>query len=201
MSDTESDEEHNKLGEYEGDRNEAGERHGVGKAVLANGHIYQGHYENGKRHGKGTYHFKNGSRYVGKYQQNMKHGQGTFYYPDGSKYEGSWVKDVREGHGVYTYPNGDIYEGEWLNHMRYSPSLNIDRRQSAPCGTGKFVFDIGCMQNGEYQQIHQDTDELEYTIPATSIKWTPICIIFVTPGIVTHPKSLQFKYQFIFTYL
>lgn len=38
--------------EYEGDRNEAGERHGVGKAVLANGHIYQGHYENGKRHGK-----------------------------------------------------------------------------------------------------------------------------------------------------
>lgn len=44
---------------------------------------------------------------------------------------GSWVKDVREGHGVYTYPNGDIYEGEWLNHMRYSPSLNIDRRQSA----------------------------------------------------------------------
>lgn len=38
--------------EYEGDRNEAGERHGVGKAVLANGHIYQGHYENGNRHGK-----------------------------------------------------------------------------------------------------------------------------------------------------
>ncbi|XP_029707362.1 radial spoke head 1 homolog isoform X1 [Takifugu rubripes] len=233
MSDTESDEEHNKLGEYEGDRNEAGERHGVGKAVLANGHIYQGHYENGKRHGKGTYHFKNGSRYVGKYQQNMKHGQGTFYYPDGSKYEGSWVKDVREGHGVYTYPNGDIYEGEWLNHMRhgqgvyhyhatgskYKGSWMNGKMEHAgeyihsnykykgnfsnnnPCGTGKFVFDIGCMQNGEYQQIHQDTDELEYTIPATSIKWTPICIIFVTPGIVTHPKSLQFKYQFIFTYL
>eukprot|EP00066_Takifugu_rubripes_P010471 XP_003978326.1 PREDICTED: radial spoke head 1 homolog [Takifugu rubripes] len=187
MSDTESDEEHNKLGEYEGDRNEAGERHGVGKAVLANGHIYQGHYENGKRHGKGTYHFKNGSRYVGKYQQNMKHGQGTFYYPDGSKYEGSWVKDVREGHGVYTYPNGDIYEGEWLNHMRhgqgvyhyhatgskYKGSWMNGKMEHAgeyihsnykykgnfsnnnPCGTGKFVFDIGCMQNGEYQQIHQ----------------------------------------------
>lgn len=38
--------------EYEGERNEADERHGVGRAVLANGDIYQGHYKNGKRHGK-----------------------------------------------------------------------------------------------------------------------------------------------------
>lgn len=38
--------------EYEGDRNEAGERHGVGKAVLPNGDVYQGQYENGKRHGQ-----------------------------------------------------------------------------------------------------------------------------------------------------
>ncbi|TWW81693.1 Radial spoke head 1 -like protein [Takifugu flavidus] len=191
MSDTESDEEHNKLGfkEYEGDRNEAGERHGVGKAVLANGHIYQGHYENGKRHGKGTYHFKNGSRYVGKYQQNMKHGQGTFYYPDGSKYEGSWVKDVREGHGVYTYPNGDIYEGEWLNHMRHGQGVY---HYHATGSKYKGSWMNGKMEHaGEY--IHSnykykgnfsnnnDTDELEYTIPATSIKWTPICIISVTP--------------------
>lgn len=40
--------------EYEGDRNEAGERHGVGKAVLPNGDIYQGQYEYGKRHGEVT---------------------------------------------------------------------------------------------------------------------------------------------------
>lgn len=40
--------------EYEGDRNEAGERHGVGKALLANGDVYQGQYENGKRHGEVT---------------------------------------------------------------------------------------------------------------------------------------------------
>lgn len=38
--------------EYEGDRNEADERHGVGRAVLVNGDIYQGNYENGKRHGE-----------------------------------------------------------------------------------------------------------------------------------------------------
>ncbi|XP_039991553.1 radial spoke head 1 homolog isoform X1 [Xiphias gladius] len=114
----EFDDELSKLGEYEGDRNEAGERHGVGKAVLPNGDSYQGLYENGKRHGQGTYRFKNGARYVGNYYQNKKQGQGTFYYPDGSKYEGSWVEDLRQGHGVYTYPNGDTYDGEWLHHMR-----------------------------------------------------------------------------------
>lgn len=40
------------LQEYEGDRNEAGERHGQGKAVLPNGDTYQGAYENGKRSGQ-----------------------------------------------------------------------------------------------------------------------------------------------------
>lgn len=40
------------LKEYEGERNEADERHGIGRAVLANGDIYQGYYENGKRHGQ-----------------------------------------------------------------------------------------------------------------------------------------------------
>lgn len=38
--------------EYEGGRNEAGERHGFGKAILPNGDIYQGDYQNGRRHGQ-----------------------------------------------------------------------------------------------------------------------------------------------------
>lgn len=42
------------LQEYEGDRNEAGERHGVGKNVFPKGDIYQGQYEHGKRHGEVT---------------------------------------------------------------------------------------------------------------------------------------------------
>lgn len=40
------------LQEYEGERNEAGERHGAGRAVLPNGDTYQGMYENGKRCGQ-----------------------------------------------------------------------------------------------------------------------------------------------------
>lgn len=37
---------------YEGERNEAGERHGKGLATLPNGDIYDGYYANGKRQGQ-----------------------------------------------------------------------------------------------------------------------------------------------------
>ena len=37
---------------YEGERNDAGERHGQGKATLPNGDVYEGSYEKGQRHGK-----------------------------------------------------------------------------------------------------------------------------------------------------
>ena len=46
------------FGEYEGERNEAGERHGLGKATLPNGDVYEGNYSKGKREGEGTYKFK-----------------------------------------------------------------------------------------------------------------------------------------------
>ncbi|CAG5911453.1 radial spoke head 1 homolog [Menidia menidia] len=208
------DEDNNKLGEYEGGRNEAGERHGEGKATLPNGDIYQGGYENGKRHGQGTYQFKNGARYVGDYFQNMKHGQGTFYYPDGSIYEGSWEDDQRQGHGVYTYPNGDSYDGEWLRHLRHGQGTYHYRQTGAkykgmwlngnmesageyiyashrfqgnfvngtPLGPGKYVFDIGCEQHGEYRQ-EQDHAEGEWDGLSSngSLRWIPKCITGLTP--------------------
>ncbi|XP_072229568.1 radial spoke head 1 homolog [Leuresthes tenuis] len=210
----EFDEEQSKLGEYEGGRNEAGERHGVGKAVLSNGDIYQGQYENGKRHGQGTYRFKNGARYVGDYFQNMKHGQGTFYYPDGSRYEGSWVEDLRQGHGVYTYANRDLYDGEWLRSFRHGHGVyrhhqtglthrgvwvngsmesageyvHTNHRYQGnfvnnnPLGPGKYVFDIGCEQHGEYRQSEQDTAEGEWgeLTSAAVLKWIPKCITGLT---------------------
>ena len=37
---------------YEGERNEAGERHGKGVAQLPNGDFYDGYYANGRRHGQ-----------------------------------------------------------------------------------------------------------------------------------------------------
>ncbi|XP_073404526.1 radial spoke head 1 homolog isoform X4 [Dendrobates tinctorius] len=126
MSDLESDFEEEAepdQGEYDGERNEAGERHGHGKARLPNGDTYDGLYEGGRRHGQGTYRFKNGARYLGEYYQNRKHGAGTFLYPDGSKYEGDWVDDQRQGQGVYRYANGDTYNGDWLAHQRHGQGV------------------------------------------------------------------------------
>ncbi|VDM19851.1 unnamed protein product [Hydatigera taeniaeformis] len=117
--DVEEGEDEVYLGVYEGGRNEKGERHGFGKAILPNHDTYEGMYENGLRNGKGYYLFKNGARYLGEYFDNRKHGQGTFYYPDGSRYEGYWVDDKRNGHGTYFYTNGDTYEGEWRDHLRH----------------------------------------------------------------------------------
>ncbi|KAM5154836.1 radial spoke head 1 homolog isoform 1-T1 [Callospermophilus lateralis] len=181
----------NDIGEYEGDRNEAGERHGHGKARLPNGDTYEGNYEFGKRHGQGIYKFKNGARYMGEYIKNKKHGQGTFIYPDGSRYEGEWADDQRHGHGVYYYVNNDTYTGDWFAHQRHGQGtyfyadtgskyvgtwvngqqegaaelVHLNHRYQGkfmnknPVGPGKYVFDIGCEQHGEYRLT--DTERIE----------------------------------------
>ncbi|XP_024943267.1 radial spoke head 1 homolog [Cephus cinctus] len=109
----------NPLGEYEGERNEQGERHGQGKAILPNGDFYIGNYCKGLRHGKGLYVFRNGARYDGEWRLNVKHGQGTFWYPDGTRYEGEWKRDTKYGFGSYYYSNQDLYEGSWKKNLRH----------------------------------------------------------------------------------
>ncbi|KAG9271390.1 hypothetical protein AMEX_G14311 [Astyanax mexicanus] len=210
MSDSGSEileDEQKSAGEYSGERNEAGERHGSGKAVLPNGDIYEGQYEHGKRSGKGTYIFRNRARYIGEYYLNLKHGQGIFYYPDGSKYEGFWVEDQRQGHGVYTYSNGDTYDGEWVQHQRHGQGVYTyhdtglkytgtwvkGKMESAgefihlsyryqgnffnnkPIGQGKYIYDNGFEQHGEYVQVEQEIGEAEEEQPVTDtiLKWIP----------------------------
>ncbi|XP_048721715.1 radial spoke head 1 homolog isoform X3 [Caretta caretta] len=211
------EEAENDLGEYEGERNAAGERHGHGRARLPNGDTYEGEYANGLRNGRGTYRFKNGARYIGEFFENKKHGQGIFMYPDGSKYEdlspspytkwntvsrttvrcgrtsgaGEWVADQRHGNGIYYYVNGDTYTGEWLSHYRHGQGtylyaetgskyvggwvngqqegaaelIHLKHRYQGkfvngnPIGRGKYVFDIGCEQHGEYTHLDQGIEE------------------------------------------
>jgi len=126
MSDADSqefdDENGPYLGEYEGDRNDEGERHGDGKAVLPNGDRYVGSYEHGLRHGKGTYYFAStmtGARYVGEYHRGKRNGHGKMYYPDGSIYTGQWADNQRNGQGNYQYANGDQYDGSWMSNLRH----------------------------------------------------------------------------------
>ncbi|XP_038616301.1 radial spoke head 1 homolog [Tachyglossus aculeatus] len=227
------------LGEYEGDRNEAGERHGHGKARLPNGDTYEGRYENGKRCGQGTYRFKNGARYIGEYLNNRKHGKGTFIYPDGSKYEGDWVNDQRQGQGVYYYVNKDTYTGEWFSHQRHGQGtylyadtgskyvgtwlsgqqdgaaelIHLNHRYQGkfvnknPVGLGKYIFDIGCEQHGEYVPADQDRgeeEEEEESLSAASPKWrvskiTPLALWTATdeepPAPVTTVLSSEGVYM------
>ncbi|GFN77544.1 radial spoke head 1 homolog [Plakobranchus ocellatus] len=111
------------IGEYEGDRNEKLERHGMGKAILPNKDTYEGSYMYGKRDGYGVYRFHakaaHNARYMGEYYQAKKQGTGKFIYPDGSRYEGEWVNDLKDGKGKYYYTNGDVYDGEWSKGLRH----------------------------------------------------------------------------------
>ncbi|XP_076303695.1 radial spoke head 1 homolog [Lasioglossum baleicum] len=113
------EEETNPLGLYDGERNDKGDRHGQGKALLPNGDMYVGQYCKGLRHGRGLYVFKIGARYDGDWRHGVKYGQGTFWYPDGTRYDGEWKRDMKYGFGVYYYVNGDIYEGSWKKNYRH----------------------------------------------------------------------------------
>ncbi|XP_043852376.1 radial spoke head 1 homolog [Dromiciops gliroides] len=215
------------LGEYEGERNEEGERHGFGKAILPNGDKYEGQYEHGKRHGQGTYRFKNGSRYIGEYKENKKHGQGTFFYADGSQYEGEWVNDEKHGFGVYHYPNNDTYTGEWFAGQRHGQGtyiyaetgskyvgtwvngkqegaaelIHINHKYQGkfmgknPVGPGKYVFDIGCEQHGEYElketEEEEEGEEEEAVKPVVPVwkakKITPLTLY--TPSFAEEPPQ------------
>ncbi|XP_062935903.1 radial spoke head 1 homolog isoform X1 [Cynocephalus volans] len=218
----------NDIGEYEGDRNEAGERHGHGKARLPNGDTYEGTYEFGKRHGQGIYKFKNGARYIGEYVKNKKHGQGTFIYPDGSRFEGEWVDNQRHGHGVYYYVNNDTYTGEWFAHQRHGQGtyfyaetgskyvgtwvngqqegaaelIHLNHRYQGkflnknPVGPGKYVFDIGCEQHGEYRltDMEREEEEEEETLAAVIPKWKAIKITELalwTPTLREEPPRME----------
>ncbi|EDO39343.1 predicted protein [Nematostella vectensis] len=140
------------IGEYEGDRNELGERHGQGKALHGNGDLYTGSYWNGKRHGKGTYIFRKGARYMGFYENNKKNGKGTFTYPDGSRYEGTWSDDERHGVGTYFYTNGDTYEGEWRSNRRHGKGTYTDAHTNVKL---EGTWEKGKL-NGHCKIIHSD---------------------------------------------
>merc|ERR1712147_300536 len=159
------------FGQYDGERNEAEERHGSGRAILPNGDIYEGEYQCGKKHGEGTYKFKNGARYVGVYSENKKDGKGTFYYPDGDTYEGNWTHDLRNGTGTYTYASsGSRYIGHWVD--------------GSIQGAGKYIFELGCEQHGEYIPVEMPGDPEDDEASSTTIpKWKAVK---VTP--ITLPK-------------
>lgn len=93
-------------GQYEGERNAAGQREGRGTYRFAAGDVYEGDWKADEREGRGRMSYANGGVYEGDYTANMKQGLGTYLYASGDVYEGERVAGRREGCGTYRYAGG-----------------------------------------------------------------------------------------------
>jgi preprotein translocase subunit SecG len=127
---------------YTGDKNEKGEKHGIGKMEYENGDVYEGHWVDDLRHGKGKITFVNKSSYDGNWSNGQINGRGVYTYFNGNVYNGLFENGLPMGYGKMTYLNGDVYEGDWKKGQRY--------------GAGKMFY-----KNGEYFVGHWKKDKRE----------------------------------------
>lgn len=97
-----------KGGNYDGDVNSRGERHGYGVFVAENGNEYEGEWKNDKRDGEGTAKYNTGDMYIGSWKNCKRHGHGTMYVENGDVYEGEWDKGFKEGPGLYRWRDGEV---------------------------------------------------------------------------------------------
>ena len=84
-----------KLLGYEGETNEKGLRHGMGKQIYAyDGSIYEGEFVDGFVHGQGRMVFADGGVYDGGFEKGKMHGEGTYTFADGSVRRGVWEMGI-----------------------------------------------------------------------------------------------------------
>jgi len=168
---------------YEGTYKD-GKRHGLGNYRFKNGAKYVGEYVKNKKHGMGEFHYPDGSKYEGGWVEDQRSGFGKYKYANGDMYEGQWEFHVRHGQGVYTYADTNTkYTGTWhlgkcvgqgeiiyANHKYVGPF-----RDNRPDGKGKFVFDAGCQQYGEYIPmevgVEAGKEEEDEFVPRIVSRW------------------------------
>ena len=142
---------------YEGDLNQKGQRHGLGKLVTqyyelkglwkndmfsgwgrqsrCNGEIYEGRFENGLLNGKGIFLDKKTNKYIGEFKNMKKWGKGKLI-SDKIIYEGDFINNKKEGKGRIKFLESNvIYEGTFIND-------NIE-------GYGIFKYTNGNIYEGE----------------------------------------------------
>jgi len=113
--------------EYIGERNERGQRHGMGllRFNTTPNAYYKGHWVEDKMEGHGEYCWGDGHRYVGEFKNNKQHGIGAYFWPTGGKYFGNWKRDKMNGQGTYTRNDGVIYTGQWKDDHQFGEGLKI----------------------------------------------------------------------------
>jgi len=130
---------------YEGDRNEKGQRHGVGRMVFENGNIYQGEWENDVENGHGVCEYTSGDVYTGNWTDGKINGQGRYDWADGEVNEGIFEGGVMNCKtGKCTYTGGDTFEGSWENDKK--TGFGTYKHRSGASYVGFYAND---MRNGE----------------------------------------------------
>ncbi|XP_029311772.1 radial spoke head 1 homolog isoform X2 [Cottoperca gobio] len=179
MSDVGSD-------EFDDERSKLG-----GTYRFKNGARYVGDYYQNMKHGQGTFSYPDGSKYEGSWVEDLRQGHGFYTYPNGDTYDGEWLHHMRHGQGIYHYhKTGSKYKGSWVNGKMESAGEYIHSNSrykgnfvnNNPCGPGKYVFDVGCEQHGEYHQAEQGRAEGEWgeLASTTVLKWIPKCVTGLT---------------------
>ena len=86
-------------------------------AIRPNGDRYEWQFVDGKRQKKGAYASADGHRYEGDFDNatNSRSGKGIYVWPSGERYEGDFVNGKRTGKGIYNWPDGTRYEGEFVD--------------------------------------------------------------------------------------
>ncbi|MBT4490506.1 MAG: hypothetical protein HOC72_23405 [Rhodospirillaceae bacterium] len=74
---------------------------------------YKGTMRAGQLHGRGAYLWANGGRYRGDWNNGKLHGDGQIWYPNGNGYQGQWADDNRHGQGTFLFADGDECHGGW----------------------------------------------------------------------------------------
>lgn len=159
-----------------------GKRHGQGTYKFKNGCRYIGEYAKNKKHGQGTFIYLDGSKYEGAWVDDVREGYGVYYYENGDRYEGEWKEHQRHGQGTYYYNDtGSKYVGLWRKGKMTGHGEVIHKnhkfvgkfKENYPKGKGKYVFDIGAEQIGEYLTTAQPPDESaeDDAPPVITTKW------------------------------
>lgn len=102
---------------YEGDW-DCGHKHGHGRLLLGDGSSYEGSFVKGEIEGQGKRVWPSGATYTGHFHLGERSGQGTLVSEDHTKYQGAWQHNKRHGRGTFHSTDGSVYDGEFLEHRQ-----------------------------------------------------------------------------------
>jgi hypothetical protein len=119
-------------GNYDGDLNSRGERHGKGSFTADNGNKYEGDWVRDKREGHGKATYNTGDVYIGSWKNCKRHGHGAMYIENGDVYEGKWQNGFKDGPGTYRWKDGEVDISMYSSDYRVGEGVrwSEDRRRA-----------------------------------------------------------------------